>query len=197
MLVRHTSAPADRNKGPILEVLRRVFPSEGLVLEVAAGTGQHAVYFAEHLPGLTWQPTDPDRRSRFSITAWIDHAGVGNVRPPLHLDTREPWPVASADALLAVNMVHISPWSATLALLDGAARVLPPGGPLVLYGPYKLDGAHTSEGNAAFDAALRAQDPAWGIRDLADLEAAAAAAGLTFAERVAMPANNQCLVFRR
>jgi len=195
--IRHVSPVVQRNRDPILEVLRRVLPARGAVLEVASGTGEHAVYFAAALPELRWQPTDPDPRSRWSIASWTEHTGAPNVAPPLALDTRAAWPVDAADAVVAINMVHISPWPATLALLDGAARVLPPGGPLVLYGPYRVDGAHTSPGNTAFDAALRERDPEWGIRDVADVAAAAAAVGLPLVERVPMPANNQSLVFRR
>jgi hypothetical protein len=195
--IRHVSPVVQRNREPILEVLRRVLPARGTVLEVASGTGEHAVYFAEALPDLRWQPSDPDPRSRWSITSWTEHAGVANVAPPLALDTRDAWPVEAADAVVAINMVHISPWPCTLALLAGAARVLSSGGPLVLYGPYRVDGVHTSAGNTAFDAALRERDPAWGIRDVADVAAAAAAVGLPLVERVPMPANNQSLVFRR
>lgn len=197
MWVRHVSPVVERNRGPIRAVLRRVLPVAGTVLEVASGTGEHAVHFAAALPGLRWQPTDPDERSRWSITSWIEHSGLTNVAPPLALDTRAAWPMDAADAVVAINMVHISPWPATVALLAGAARVLPPGGPLVLYGPYRVDGVHTSPGNTAFDAALRERDPTWGIRDVGAVVDAAAEVGLVLVERVPMPANNQSLVFER
>lgn len=190
-------APATgRNREPILEVLRRVLPPAGLVLEVASGTGQHAAFFAESLPDLVWQPTDRDPTHRTSIAAWTE--GLPNVRPPLDLDTtRRPWPVERAEAVVCINMIHIAPWEAGLGLLDGAAAVLPPGGPLVLYGPYRRGGAHTAPSNAAFDADLRARNPAWGVRDLEAVESAAVAAGFTLQEVVAMPANNLTVLFRR
>lgn len=191
------NAPAAlRNRGPILEVLRRVLPAEGTVLEVASGSGQHVIHFAEALPGLRFQPSDPDGDARRSVEAWRVESGLANVAPPIELDVRGAWPTTAFDAIVAINMVHISPWSATLALLAGAAERLPIGGPLVLYGPYRVDGRHTAESNAAFDESLRSRDPAWGVRDLTDVEAAAAAVGLRLDERVAMPANNLTLVFR-
>jgi len=190
-------APAtERNRVPILEVLRRVLPAEGLALELASGTGQHAAFFAAALPTLTWQPSDPDPILRASIAAWTE--GLPNVRPPVELDaTRRPWPIARADAVLCINMIHITPWAACLGLLDGAGTVLPAGGVLYLYGPYRRGGAHTAPSNAVFDADLRARNPAWGVRDLEAVEAAATAAGFTLAEIVEMPANNLSLVFRR
>ncbi|WP_109121940.1 DUF938 domain-containing protein [Azospirillum sp. TSO22-1] len=188
-------APATgRNRDPILAVLRRVLPARGTVLEVAGGTGQHAAHFAEALPDLVWQPTDPDPAHRASIAAWTE--GLPNVRPPLALDaTRRPWPVERADAVLCINMIHIAPWAACLGLLAGAAEILASGAPLVLYGPYRRGGAHTAPSNAAFDANLRARNPEWGVRDL---EAVAhAAAGFVLDEVVEMPANNLTVVFRR
>ena len=155
---------------------RRVLPRSGLVLEIASGTGEHAVHFAGALPGLTWQPSDPDETARRSIEAHRDAAGLPNLRPPLALDAAAPiWPVERADAVVAINLVHIAPWAATLGLMAGGARVLPPDGVLVLYGPYKEDGAHTAPSNAAFDASLKAQNSAWGVRDLEEVEAAAQA----------------------
>jgi len=192
-------APAtERNRGPILELLKRVLPPAGLVLEVASGTGEHAVFFGRNLSHLTWQPTDLDSAARASIVAWTAEAGLDNICPPLALDASQPnWPIDRADAVLAVNMIHIAPWAAAVGLLSGAARVLPAGGPLVLYGPYKRNGQHTAPSNEAFDQNLRRQNPAWGVRDLDTVIEAAEAAGLDLSEIVAMPANNLSLVFRR
>lgn len=191
------SPAAARNREPILDVLRRILPRSGLVLEIASGTGEHAVHFAGALPGLTWQPSDPDETARRSIEAHRDAAGLPNLRPPLALDAAAPvWPVERADAVVAINLVHIAPWAATLGLMAGGARVLPPDGVLVLYGPYKEGGAHTAPSNAAFDASLKAQNSAWGVRDLEEVEAAAQACGLALVERIAMPANNLTIVFR-
>jgi SAM-dependent methyltransferase len=189
---------AERNRAPILEVLARVLPRRGLVLEIASGTGQHAVWFARHLRALTWQPSDADPSALASIAAWAADDALPNLRPPLHLDVTAPaWPVDAADAVVCINMIHIAPWAAARALVTGAARVLRPGGALCTYGPYRFDGAFTAPSNAAFDASLRARNPAWGVRDVRDLEAAAAAVGLALAETVALPANNHVLVFRR
>lgn len=188
---------AERNREPLLAVLRRVLPQHhgAQVLELASGTGQHALHFASALPHLRWQPTDADADARASIAAWRAEAGLDNLLPPLFLDVREPWPVAAADAIFCANMVHISPWTCTLALLAGAAAVLPPGSPLVLYGPYRRGGAHTAPSNAAFDASLRARDPSWGVRDLEVV--VAEARGFTLDEVVEMPANNLTVVLRR
>lgn len=191
-------APATaRNRAPILEVLQEVLPGRGLVLEIASGTGEHAVHFAAALPDLTWQPSDPSEDARASIAAWRDEAALPNLRAPLPLDVTAPWPVDAADAIVCINMIHIAPWEATLALFAGAARVLPPGGPLVTYGPYRFGGAFTAESNAAFDADLRRRDPRWGVRDAVDLEAAATAAGLTLIATFGLPANNHAIVWRR
>lgn len=194
---RHAPA-AERNRGPILEVLRRVLPARGTVLEIASGTGQHVAHFAAALPALTFQPSDRDDEGFASIVAWCAHAGAANALPPIVLDvTRDPWPVATVDAIVCANMIHIAPWEAGLGLLHGAGRHLSHGGVLVLYGPYKIDGAHTAPSNAAFDADLRARDPRWGVRNLDDVAAVARDNGLALEERVAMPANNQTVVFRR
>lgn len=194
---RHAPA-TQRNREPILEVLRRVLPERGTVLEVAAGTGEHAVFFAAALPGLAWQPTDADPGCLESIAAWVRHEERPNLLAPLHLDaTSEAWPVDEADAVFNANMIHISPWVACLGLLRGAGRTLRRGGVLVLYGPYRIDGAHTAPSNAAFDADLRSRDPAWGVRDLEEVIRVADGEGLTLEQRLAMPANNQTLVFRR
>lgn len=194
-------APAvARNREPILEVLRRVLPHEGRVLEIASGTGEHAVFFAAALPGLVWIPTDADPSALPSITAHRALAALPNVEPPRLLDTREPWPLEADEriaALVAINVIHISPWEATVALFGGAAAVLPAGAPLVTYGPYAIDGAHTAPSNEAFDASLRARDPRSGVRDVTDVARVAEDAGFTLEERIAMPANNFTLVFRR
>ena len=195
---RRFSPSTARNRGPILDVLRRVLPKTGLVFEVASGTGEHAVHFARHLPGLTWQPSDPDADARASIAAWIATEELANIRAPLAVDvTSSPWPLEHADAVTCINMIHISPWEAAEALLRGAAHILPPGGVLYLYGPYQRDGRHTAPSNATFDADLRRRNPAWGVRDLAVVEKAAAAHGLRLAEVVEMPANNLSAVFSK
>ena len=193
------SAPAAlRNRDAILTALRALLPPAGLVLEVASGSGEHAVHFAAALPDLVFQPSDPDPRARASIDAWAAGAGLPNLRPALALDAAMSpgaWPIARADAVLCINMVHIAPWEAALGLVRGAARLLPTGAPLVLYGPFRRGGAHTARSNAAFDAALRAEDPRWGVRDLEAL--AEAAAGFGPPTVVPMPANNLVLAFRR
>jgi len=190
------AAATERNRGPILDVLRAVLPPAGLVLEIASGTGQHAAFFAAALPGLRWQPSDTSERMLESIRAW--GAGAGNLAPPVLLDVeREPWPVAYADAIVNVNMLHIAPWSAAEALFRGAGRLLPASGVLFLYGPFKRGGAHTAESNQRFDERLRAEDPRWGVRDLDEVAALASSAGFGAPEIVPMPANNLSLVFRR
>jgi SAM-dependent methyltransferase len=187
-----------RNREPILEVLRRVLPAQGLVLEVASGSGEHAAYFAQHLPTLQWQPTDPDAEALASIAAHRAAVRVPNLLPSLRLDvTAEHWPVERAEAIVCNNMIHISPWAATEGLVAGAGRVLSEEGVLYLYGPYQLDGRHTAPSNQAFDTSLRAQNPLWGIRDLADVTTLAERHGLVLAETVAMPANNLSVIFRR
>ncbi len=193
---RHAPATA-RNRQPILEVLQRVLPASGLVLEVASGTGEHAVYMAHHLPGLTWQPSDADEDAVRSIDMWRDAEGSPNLRPALHLDATSPqWPIESADALVCINMVHIAPWQATLGLLEGAAHLLPEAATLFLYGPYLLDHRPTAASNLAFDESLRARNPAWGLRRVADLEKAAEEHGFHREETIDMPANNVSLIFR-
>lgn len=194
---RHAPA-TERNRAAILDVLRRVLPAEGLVLEVASGTGQHAAFFAAGLPGVAWQPSDPDPELRASTAAWAAEAALPNLRPPVDLDAAaEAWPVAHAAAVVCINMIHIAPWEAALGLFRGAARRIPPGGPLVLYGPFLRGGRHTAPSNAAFDADLRARNPAWGVRDLSAVETTALEYGLRLAEVVEMPANNLSVVLRR
>jgi SAM-dependent methyltransferase len=196
---RRGAAPAaERNKGPILEVLKRVLPTRGEVLEIASGTGQHVAHFAKSLPSLTWQPTETDVAKHDSIAAWIEFEGLSNVRAPLALDVgRHPWPIDHADAILCINMIHISPWQATLDLIAGAARVLGEGGLLILYGPYRRLGAHTAPSNEAFDADLRARNPAWGVRDMEAVTDVARERGFALVETVPMPANNFSVVFRK
>jgi SAM-dependent methyltransferase len=191
-------APAtERNRDAILDVLRRELPPQGTVLEIASGSGEHIVHFAQALPGLTFQPSDPDADAVRSIAAWIAASGVANVLPPQTLDVMAPWPAAKADAILCINMIHIAPWAATGALLRGAATILTPGGLLYLYGPYRRDGAHTAPSNEEFDRNLRARNPAWGVRNLEDVMAAGQAVGFGPSAIHEMPANNLSIVLRR
>lgn len=190
-------APATlRNRDAIADVLADVLPADGAVLEVASGSGEHAAFFAERFPRLAWQPSDPDPAALASIAAWC--GGLANVRPPLRIDAGSgAWGIERADALLCINMVHISPWAATLGLMAGAARVLPRAAPLILYGPYRRAGVATAPSNEAFDASLKLRHPAWGLRDVAAVSDAARAAGLAFERLVEMPANNIMLIYRR
>ena len=196
---RQYSPSAARNREPILEVLTRVLPEKGIVLEIGSGTGEHAVCFAKALPGLVWLPSDPDAAARASIEAWITTEGLANIRAPVALDVRgRIWGVeedAPFDAMISLNMVHIAPWDAALGLLAGAGRLLGPDGVLVLYGPFMLTGIHTAASNATFDVDLKRQDPRWGVRDVDDLVGEAAPYGLELREVVKMPANNLSLVF--
>ena len=196
---RRLTAPAvARNRDPILAVLRRILPPDGLVLEVASGTGEHAAYFAAALPQLLWQPSDPDAVARASIAAHGTAARLANLLPPLDLDAAaDRWPATRADAVLCINMIHIAPWAAAMGLFAGAARLLPAGGVLYLYGPFKEGGRHTAPSNEAFDADLRARNALWGVRDLEEVAALARRHGLDHAETIAMPANNRSVVFRR
>lgn len=192
---RHAPATT-RNREPIAAVLADELPQRGTVLEVASGSGEHCAFFAERFTALTWQPSDPDGDSLASIADWC--AGLANVLPPVALDAAaERWPVIAADAVLCVNMVHISPWQATLGLMAGAGRLLTDGAPLILYGPYRQRGVPTAESNEAFDVSLKGRNPEWGLRSVEDVSAAAAAQGLVLQRVVAMPANNLSLVFRR
>jgi SAM-dependent methyltransferase len=189
-------APAAlRNREPIREVLARVLPATGTVLEIASGTGEHAVAFATAFPALTWQPSDPDPTARASIAAHRIEAGLPNLAEPLALDVMAPWPTDRADAIVCINMIHISPWEASLALFEHAGRLLASDALLYLYGPYRFDGQFTAPSNADFDRSLRSRDPRWGVRDLRDL--VGAATEFTLAEIAAMPANNHSLIFRR
>jgi len=192
-------APATaRNREPILAVLREELPESGTVLEVASGTGEHAVHFARALPHLTWQPTDPSPEARASIAAWRESEGSPNLLAPLELDAAsDAWPVIRADAMVCINMVHISPWAATEGLMRGAGRLLGSGAPLILYGPYRRAGLPLEPSNAAFDEGLKARDPRWGLRLLEDVAECAKASGLDLARVVEMPANNLTVVFRK
>ena len=198
MSATQCASAAERNKGPILEVLRRVLPEEGLILEIASGTGQHVLHFAAALPELTWQPSDADPEMRKLISANVGAVNPGNINTVLELDVlKTPWPVSEADALLCINMIHISPWAATVALFDGARDTLSAEDVLFLYGPYRRDDRHTAPSNEAFDASLRSRDPQWGVRDLEEVERTAELAGYILEEVVAMPANNFSVIFRK
>lgn len=187
-----------RNRGPILNVLREILPTNGAALEIASGAGEHAMFFAAAFPDLTFYPSDPSAEARESIAAWIAAAGVANVRAPLDLDVEKiPWPIGAADALICINMIHISPWSATEALFEGARRTLPVNAPLYLYGPYRRSGAHTAPSNAEFDAGLRARNAAWGVRDLEAVAEIARGKGFGEPQIMEMPANNLSVIFRR
>jgi len=192
-------APATlRNREPIAVVLADWLPPRGLVLEIASGSGEHAVYFAERFPGIDWQPSDADPAALESIAAWRGEAGLASLREPLSLDAaRSDWPIERADAVVAINMVHISAWGATLGLLNGATRLLTRGAPLILYGPLIEAGVATAASNLEFDCSLRATDPAWGLRSVEEVASQATARGLSLCERRAMPANNLMLLFRR
>lgn len=198
-----TALPASpssaRNREPLLAVLRRWLPETGLVLEIASGLGEHAAWFAEALPGVTWRPSDRNEEALAILRARRQAAGLANLAEPVIVDASRPetWPLDHADAIVCINMVHISPWAATAGLLAGAGDVLSPGGVLCLYGPYLEADLETAPSNLAFDADLRRRDPSWGLRDLAAVKAEAARNGLVFEERVEMPANNLCLLFRK
>lgn len=194
---RHAPA-ALRNRDAIASVLADWLPARGLVLEIASGSGEHITHFAAQFPALNWQPSDPDMAALASIRAWSADTGLTNVAEPLPLDAAMGnWPLDRADALLCINMVHISPWAATLGLFAGAARLLSRDAPLILYGPYIEGDVPTAPSNAAFDADLRARNPDWGLRMRDAVTGAAQHAGFAFAERRAMPANNLMLLFRR
>jgi SAM-dependent methyltransferase len=189
---------AARNRDPILDVLRRFLPARGVVLELASGSGEHTVHFANAFPGLVFQPSDPDPQARASIDAWAASAGLSNVRTALALDaTAQPWPIEAAEVVLCINMIHISPWEAAVGLVSGAAAILPPGGLLYLYGPYRRNGGHTAPSNEAFDRSLRERNPAWGIRDVEAVAELAAAHGFGPPSIEQMPANNLSLIFTK
>jgi hypothetical protein len=193
------SAPAAlRNREPIAQVLTEWLPDSGLVLEIASGTGEHAMFFAERFPMLEWQPSDVHPDALASIEAWREASALPNVRAPLVIDASEPaWPIERADALLSFNMVHISPWTSALGLLDGAARLLPATGSLILYGPWLQQGIDAAPSNLAFDADLKRRDSSWGLRLVEDFAAEAEKRGFELLETRAMPANNLMLLMRR
>lgn len=189
---------AGRNRDAILAVLTDILPSSGLVLEIASGSGEHAVHFAGALPGLTFQPSDPSPDAVASIAAWTAEAGLGNILPPLVVDAAaSDWPIAAADAIVCINMIHIAPWAATEGLFRHAGRLLKQGRPLYLYGPYRRPDRPLEPSNAAFDESLRGRDPAWGLRDLDAVTALGAINGFGLPEVIEMPANNLSVIFRK
>ena len=196
---RRRSAPAAvRNREPIAEVLREWLPQAGLVLEIASGTGEHAHFFAEQFPMLDWQPSDIHPEALASIAAWKEAADLPNLRPPVELDAScTNWPIDRADAVLSINMVHISPWSSAIGLIKGAAHVLPSGGPLILYGPWLKANVQTAPSNLQFDADLKRRDSEWGLRMVEDFAREAEMWALTLEETRPMPANNLMLLLRR
>ena len=193
------SAPAAlRNREPIALVLRDWLPERGLVLEIASGTGEHATFLAERFPNLEWQPSDLDPGALASISAWREEASLPNLRSPMTLDASSPdWPIDSADAVLSINMVHISPWESALGLLGGADRLLGPQAPLILYGPWLSEEIETAPSNLAFDADLKRRDSRWGLRKVEDFAREAASRGFELVEQRRMPANNLMLLFRK
>ena len=200
--VRPRNAPAaERNTSPILDVLKAHLPASGHALEVASGMGQHAATFARRFPDIVWQPSDPDIEARASIAAWAEQAGVHNLLPPLDIDVTHPgWHEAvepPLTAIIAINLMHISPWAVTEGLLRGAGLLLAPGGVLYLYGPYTVGGEHTAQSNVRFEEWLKSLSPEYGVRDMADVEREANTHGLTLSDVVDMPANNFSLVFRK
>ena len=195
---RLSSPAALRNRDPIADLLRDVLPQKGTVLELASGSGEHVIHFANLFPGLVWQPSDPSPEARASIEDWVKTHSVINVLPPLEIDaSQESWQIDRADAMIAINMVHISPWPATQGLMKGAGTLLPSGAPLILYGPYRREGQPLVQSNIEFHASLRARNPAWGIRLLEDVTDLAEQNGLTLTSVTEMPANNLCVVFTR
>ncbi len=194
---RHAPA-AERNKDPILGVIREFLTEPSFVVTIAEGSGQHVVHFAKHLPHVTFLPTDGDADALASIDAHVKEAGCTNVRPAQVLDaTSDKWPVERADLILCINMIHISPWSAAEGLFRGAVRILPPEGFLITYGPYRFSGKFLAKSNEEFDESLRARNAEWGVRDVDDLELVALSAGLRIEGTIPMPANNHCLVFNK
>lgn len=194
---RHSPAAA-HNSGPIADVLARELPATGTVLEIASGSGEHAVFFARKFPQLQWQPSDPDIEALASVEAWREESGLPNLTGPISLDaSRAEWPVLRANAVLCINMVHISPWEATRGLFTGAARLLDRGAPLVLYGPYREDDVALAPSNEAFDRDLKRRDPRWGLRRISDMDELGTQHGFTRTARYEMPANNLTLVYRR
>ena len=204
MIAQKKHAPAtDRNRDPIIAVLKENLPDHGTILEIASGSGQHAIYFINQMPNQYWQPSDPDENSRNSISAWWWEVQLNNILPPLNINAQDDiWPVENIDvpqpitSVVCINMIHISPWESTIGLMKGAARVLPKGGILYLYGPYKIDGKHTAPSNELFDINLRSKNTEWGVRDLSDVIKLASENGLDFVKTVDMPANNLSVIFK-
>jgi len=205
MSVQKKYAPATlRNRAPILAALQDCLPKHGTILEIASGSGEHATYFIKHLPNEYWQPSDPDGKNRDSISAWWWEVQLNNILPPMDINTQDDvWtieniaPPGPVTAIVCINMVHISPWEASIGLMKGAARILPKEGVLYLYGPYKVDNQHTAPTNEQFDITLRNQNPEWGIRNLNDLQSLAVEHGLRFIKTIAMPANNMSVIFKK
>ena len=196
--MKQSSAAAERNRDPIVEVLNDVLPRRGLALEIASGSGQHVVHFAAHFPKLLWQPSDAEPVALRSIEAWRAESGLFNLLPPVSLDVRSAeWPVSQADALLCINMIHISPWAAAQALFRGAKRTLAAGAPLFLYGPYFREGVEAAPSNLAFDQDLRSRNPEWGLRDLEAVTSEAESCGFILDQVVSMPANNLSITYRK
>lgn len=203
--MKQTWAAPERNKQPILDVLKRTLPArdssttnatKSKLLEIASGSGQHAVFFATQFPGWTWQPSDIDPDNLASIAAWVSETALPNLLPPIRLDVCDAdWNVPRLNAVYCANMIHIAPWECCVGLIRGAGKYLAPNGHLIVYGPFRIHGEHTSESNATFDASLKSRNPAWGVRDLEAVSELAAQSGFTLTERIAMPANNQTLVF--
>lgn len=198
---RLTAPAARRNQVPILEVIQRFVPEKGLIVEVASGTGEHAVFFARNFPTIFWQPTDIEPRSLESISAWKDEAKLHNLHPPKYLNVLEQPEREEEfhliDMLVCINMIHISPWESTLGLMQFAGQSLAHGGFLFLYGPYKFNGRHTAPSNEAFDLSLKNRNPSWGVRDLEDVKEVAKSHHLDFMEHFSMPANNYSVVFKK
>ena len=195
---RRYSASAARNRDPILDVLRGELPSSGLVLEVASGTGEHVVHFAQRNPDIIFQPSDPSTEALQSIASWTEATGLKNIRPPIRLDVLEQdWPVQSVDAVFCCNMIHIAPWEACRGLIAGAGRIMGSPSPLIFYGPFLRAGVETAPGNRAFDLDLRQRNPDWGIRHLDAVSKLAAEAGFSEPVVTEMPANNLCVCLRR
>lgn len=193
-----SSPSALRNRGPIADLLAHVLPERGTVLEIASGSGEHVIHFARRFPDLVWQPSDPSPEARASVEAWVTAEKLTNVLPPLDLDaSSDTWPISQADAMIAINMIHISPWPATQGLLRHAGQLLPRGRPLILYGPYRREGQPLVASNAEFDASLRARNPEWGIRLLEDVASLASQSGLSLTSVTELPANNLGVVFTR
>lgn len=187
-----------RNRDVILDVLKTIMPEQGQILELASGSGEHVIHFAEHFKKLTWQPSDLEDKSIDSIRSWIEHTKLNNIHPPLKLDTTAPhWPLEAVNGILCINMIHISPWEATIGLMHKAGQLLSQGDFLYLYGPFRIDGKQTSASNHDFEGWLKERDPCFGVRDMGEVEDQANQQGLELNQKIPMPANNFSLVFRK